>query len=178
MVDIGNAIEVAVVREVPGQLRVLRLRRADADTVAAAGRALGTPLPTEPNFVADGPVRCLWIGPGEWMLAGALPDRALLDHAIATAPAAHLADIGEGVVTYLVTGAAARDLLAKGCTLDLHPAAFGFDRCAQTALAQTFITIERAGPDAFRLFADRGHQHHLDLWFEDALIEFKHGDHH
>ena len=178
MADGGMYVDVSVRREPVEPTRVLRLRRPTPAMLEATSRALGVALPDKPNMVSAGAVRCLSIGPGEWMLVGALIDGAALEQAIAAAPAALTADLTEALVAWVVTGSHARDLLAKGCTLDLHPTIFGQDRCAQTALAQVFVTIERIpGADGFRIYADRSFAAHLELWFEDALIEFQHGNH-
>lgn len=169
--------DVRVIRAQTPPIRVLRLRKADRDGIDAIGRALGVPLPAEPNRATGDALRVLWLAPGEWMIAGHGVEADAVLAAADAAAAAHLADVTEGRMLYVVDGPRSRDLLAKGCTLDLHRRTFPPGRCAQSALAQVFVLIERRHDDArFHIYADASYARHLDLWFEDALIEFGYGD--
>ena len=95
--------------------------------------------------------------------------------AAADAAVAHVADVSDGRVVYRLEGRAAPTLVSKGCTLDLHPRAFGGrDRCALSVLAQVPILIDQIADDPiYHVYADASYAHHLDLWFEDAAIEFR-----
>jgi sarcosine oxidase subunit gamma len=85
----------------------------------------------------------------------------------------HIADLSHGTASYSVTGLMARDLLAQGCPLDLHPRAFSASSCARSLLAQVPTTIEHDGAAGFILHADISYADHLNRWFADALIEFE-----
>lgn len=165
---------VTVERHQPGFVAVLRLRLSDGEDLEAIGQELGIALPSDPNRTSGSDPRALWIGPGEWMIVA---NQAWAPTAHArNGRTIHLADVTDGRVSYAITGARAADLLAKGCTLDFHPRVFPTGRCAQSALAQVFVTIERpaTGP-TFILYADASLARHLDLWFEDAVLEFRTG---
>jgi sarcosine oxidase subunit gamma len=71
-------------------------------------------------------------------------------------------------------GPAARDVLAKGCALDLHPSAFAPGRCAQTLLARAQVILEQldAAP-AYRLFVRGSFSDYLATWLLDAMAEFQ-----
>lgn len=158
-------------------IAVLRVRGATDRVLDAIGGALAVDLPREPNRANHAAVGAVWLAPGEWMIVGDGVDRDRVLAATDGAAAAHLADVGDGRVLYVVEGYRARTLLAKGCTLDLHPRTFGSGRCAQSALAQILVLIEQRSADAcFHVYADASHARHLDLWFDDALIEFRHQD--
>ncbi|MET7655934.1 sarcosine oxidase subunit gamma family protein, partial [Streptomyces sp. NPDC005486] len=67
-----------------------------------------------------------------------------------------------------------RDLLAHGCSLDLHPRAFGPGRCAQTTLARTQIVLvardeTRAG---FWVLVRSTFAGYLADWLLDAATEY------
>jgi sarcosine oxidase subunit gamma len=62
-----------------------------------------------------------------------------------------------------------RDLLAAGCSLDLHPRAFAPDRCAQTLLARAQVILEQRGEDAFRLHVRGSFAVYLASWLIDAV---------
>lgn len=167
--------DVAVHRLAPPNITLLRLRGFDDHVIAKVEACLSTMIPRVPNQVLGTRPRVAWLAPGEWMVfdSGVAAD-ALLD-AAKDAAIAHAAEVGDGWVAYAVAGSKARDLLAKGCTLDLHPRVFGGGRCAQTALAQVFVLIDRQSSLAplFHIYADASYAHHLELWFEDALLEFQ-----
>ena len=68
----------------------------------------------------------------------------------------------------------ARDLLAKGCTLDLHPDEFKAGECAQTGLAKANVLIARiAAPEGFELLVRRTFADYLVQWLHHAGREFE-----
>jgi sarcosine oxidase subunit gamma len=50
-------------------------------------------------------------------------------------------DVGANRTTLLVSGPAARAVLERGCTLDLHPRSFTAGHCAQTTFARALMTL-------------------------------------
>lgn len=152
---------------------VLRLRRPDVWTRAAFTKAIGDALPTEPNSVIDRETRLVWLSPSEWMITGGGGAIEALAAALGSATG-HVADVGEGKVQFDIGGDLARDLLAKGTSLDLHASVLLAGHCAQTIFAQTSLLIERYRvDDKFLLTADISFADHLQRWFEDAAIEFR-----
>lgn len=157
-------------RHLPGFLAILRLRLSDGEELGAIEQMLGTGLPAGPNQIAGSDPRALSIGPGEWMIVS---NRSDFHASVFESRNIHLADVTNGYVSYAISGDRAGDLLAKGCTLDFHPRVFTAGQCAQSVLAQVFVTIERPSVGAaFLLHADASLAHHLELWFEDAVLEF------
>ena len=77
---------------------------------------------------------------------------------------------GQAVVN--ITGAHSRDLLAKGCGLDLHPRAFGPGRCAKTILAKAGVIIRQVDDSpSFDVIVRRSVADYLARWLEDAAQE-------
>ena len=169
--------DVSVSRLSPPTIQMLRLRGFDDDVLDALDRSLLLGLPREASYAVGTVPRAIGLAPGEWMIVGGtITDNALVTVA-ADAAVAHVADIGEGRVVYAVVGRRARDLIAKGCTIDLHPRAFGAGRCAQSALAQVFVIIDQPSDDAvFHIYAEASYAQHLELWFADAILEFRSDD--
>ncbi len=138
----------------------------------------GVPLPLEPNRVASmRELRSLWLGPDEWLvtapegLAPDLPGR--LARALAGRHASVL-DLSASRVIIEIAGARARDLLQKGCGLDLHPRAFGPGQCAQTLFAKLPVIIDQLGAaPVYRLFVRRSAARWLAEWLIDAAEEFR-----
>jgi sarcosine oxidase, subunit gamma len=138
----GGALRLA---ELP-HLAQLNLRLDAKDpAVDAIGLALGAPLPLEPNTcVRSGGRAVLWLGPDEWLVVGPPGTREELESTLRAAVGdAHAAvtDVSAQRTTLLVAGPRSRELLAHGCSLDLHPRAFGAGRCAQTTLARAQVVL-------------------------------------
>jgi len=153
----------------------------DRAFMAAVGRAIDLLLPTEPNTTAArGDLTALWLGPDAWLLT--CPPEALaalagsLRDALADVHAAVI-DVSDGRVALRLSGANARDVLAKGCPLDLHPRAFATGSCAQSLVVKASVLLHlldddaRGGP-AFDLYVARSFAHYLFAWLEDAGSEY------
>ncbi|WP_214105708.1 sarcosine oxidase subunit gamma [Acrocarpospora catenulata] len=117
-----------------------------------------TPL-TPPNTTRrDGDVTTVWLGPDEYLLIG--PGE------IATPGV----DVSAHRTTIRLTGPRARDLLAHGCALDLHPSVFPPGRCAQTLFARTPIILI-ATEDGYLILVRSSFARHLADWLLDAGSE-------
>jgi sarcosine oxidase subunit gamma len=144
----------------------------------AVGLALGLSLPVEPNTtVRSGELTVLWLGPDEWLVVGPPDTQRDVEHRIrAAAGDEHIAvtDVSAQRTTLLVSGARARDLLAHGCALDLHPRAFGAGRCAQTMLARAqVVLVARDEPGAgFWVLVRSSFAGYLTDWLLDAAAEY------
>ena len=155
----------------------LRGDPADRDLLRSAAAVLGFELPLEPNTVAEAEyVTALWLGPDEWLLLTP-PGRetALADTLIAALADefASVVDLSGGQTVVNLSGDHARDVLAKGCTLDVHPRAFGPGRCAQTLVAKAGVTIRQLDESpSFDLIVRRSFADYLAQWLEDAAQEY------
>jgi sarcosine oxidase subunit gamma len=159
-----GALEIAEL----GFLRQIGLRRREAQTAYFAG----LPLPLEFNRVSVmGAVRTLWLGPDEWLVTapdGAAPELLpRIARAIAGRRGA-VTDLSSSRVAMAISGRRARDVLAKGCGLDLHPRAFAPGYCAQTLFARLPVIIDQvSAAPAYRLFVRRS----AARWLADRLID-------
>lgn len=151
----------------------LRGDPADRRFVDAVTGALGCAPPLVPNTVAEGGAcRILWLGPDEWLVVGHADGEAVLREALAGLHAAATDVTGNRTVLAL-RGAAAREVLAKGCPLDLHPRLFGPGRCAQTLLAKAQIILEqRDGAPGYHLFVRPSFARYVADWLVDAMGEY------
>ncbi|MGW5463450.1 sarcosine oxidase subunit gamma [Streptomyces sp. NPDC003996] len=155
--------------------------RLDAKSPAAeaVGLALGLQLPLEPNTaVHAGDVTAVWLGPDEWLVVGLRGTERDLEGRIRSAAGdepVSVTDVSAQRTTLLVGGPRARDLLAHGCSLDLHPRAFGPGRCAQTTLARTqVVLVARDEPRAgFWVLVRSSFAGYLADWLLDAAVEYR-----
>ena len=142
----------------------------DEAFLASARAALGTALPLNPNTAVSGKgCELLWLGPDEWLLAGRDPtmidDRLPIEHGFLT-------DVSHGRTGWRIGGPRALDLLAKGCSLDLHPRAFRTGDCAQTALVHVGVVLHRRATESFDIYCARSYAKHLWHWLTGAAAEF------
>ena len=83
-------------------------------------------------------------------------------------------DVSAQRTTLRLRGAHARDVLAKGCSLDLHPRVFGPGAAAQTMLALAavvLIPLDDKGTD-YRIIVRSSFAGYLADWLLDAVEEF------
>ncbi|EPD62265.1 MULTISPECIES: sarcosine oxidase subunit gamma [Streptomyces] len=154
--------------------------RLDAKGAAAdaVGLALGLQLPLEPDTVVRaGELTAVWLGPDEWLVVGPPGSRAAVETRIREAAGdetVSVTDVSAQRTTLLVAGPRARDLLAHGCSLDLHPRVFGPGRCAQTTLARTqVVLVARDEPRAgFWVLVRSSFAGYLTDWLLDAATEY------
>lgn len=173
----GNDAPV-LLAELPFQgLINLRGRPDDETFTAALTAALGCELPLEPNTMRMAGERTLfWLGPDEWMIVTP-PDRqdALIDELQAALSDCFcsVVDVTSYYTTIAVGGQRAADLLAKGCTLDLHPQAFTLGQCAQTHVAKATVLIWPADAgSSYRLLVRRSYADYFGHWLNEAVREF------
>jgi sarcosine oxidase, subunit gamma len=138
----------------------------------------GLRLPAEANsFTAEGSVACLWLGPDEWLIVG--PGGG--EHEIAARLRAALGnmhgavtDVSEARTTIAVSGPRARELLAKGTSIDLHPRVFGTGRCVQTGFAGANIVLRQVDEaPTFEIIVLNSFAEHLWAWLEGGAREFR-----
>ncbi len=125
-----------------------------------ARQALGFDLPESPNTFTGS--QAFWLGPRRWLLVGVADKARQVEIA-----GCRIADVTDGYAVFTLRGAAARDLLAQGCSLDLHPRIFGPERCARTLLARVPVLLHRDAA-GWRLFADASYRAYLRQWFAAA----------
>jgi len=144
------------------------------------GRALGVPIPLDPNRVAvsaAGRRAVLWMGPDEWLIVD--DDRTAASAIEATARGAAgeafvvTVDVSENRVAFDIAGPTARDLLEGGITLDLHPRSFAAGSCAQTLLGRANVLVwQRTDEPSYRVFVRPSFSAYVEAWLEDGRAAF------
>ena len=146
-------------------------------------RVLGRPPPDAANTfvetrfgeIGEERVVIAWAGPEEWFVIGQEEGssglRVALRQAIPEADGA-VVDVSSGFTLFSVEGRRARDLIAAGCPIDVHPRAFGPGRCAQTLYAGTGVCLLQRAEDPaprFELMARRSYAAWLWRWMESSV---------
>ena len=134
------------------------LREVDVDAQVSVRGEPQPGFPTDPN-TTGGDV--LWLGPDEWLVLGCreadFPE------------AAAAVDVSANRVVLELSGPDAADVLARGCSVDLHPSVFGAGRCAQTLLARAQVILVRDDVDRFRILVRPSFADYLRAWLTDAI---------
>ena len=167
--DLGGALRITVEPFV--SMAVLR-----ADPAAADLRVRGTTLPTVPGtWTPAGDGQLIWTGPDEWLLTspGTAPEaleeelRTLLQPVGGSA-----ADVSAQRIVLRLGGPRVRQVLAKGCSLDLHPGVFTVGQSAQTTLGQAGVVLLALGEDEFAVLVRSSFAGYLASWLLDAGLEY------
>ena len=150
--------------------------RGDNSLKAAVEAATGCHFPPLANrFETAGERHIVWLGPDEYLLlCESGREKALYDTLTSTIKTNHFAitDVSDSLCALSLSGAAVRDVLAKGCSLDFHPSKFGAGRCAQSLLAHAGITLMAFPDDAFILICRTSFAPYLHDWLVDAALEY------
>jgi heterotetrameric sarcosine oxidase gamma subunit len=153
------------------------------DLKAAIRAAYGVELPTTPERIVAKDVAFIWYGPDQWLAvaergAGSGPgsvsgrDLEIELKKVATGLAA-VVDQSDGRAVIRISGARARDVLAKGLPIDLHPRAFKANGVAITHASHIGVILWQLGAEPtyeiamFRSFADS-----FTHWLKDSAAEF------
>jgi sarcosine oxidase subunit gamma len=149
----------------------------DPRFVAAVRDVVGVAPPMTPNTVTEAEGNTVyWLGPDEWLIVTPGDRRAAVESELGDALkdlCAAVTDVSGGQTVVVVHGEHVRQLLAKGCPLDLHPRAFDIGRCAQTHLAKVPILIRHLDRRShFEIVVRRSFADYFWRWLEDAAAEY------
>ena len=143
--------------------------RGDPAAIAAAFRkAVGVAAPLVPNTADSAEeVSAMWLAPDRWMVVSDRHAPEDLDEALRTALdgaglSAAVNDITSGRTVVRVGGPRGRDLLARGCPLDLHPDAFAAGQCLQSLIGHLNVLMHAIDDGGVDVYVFRGFG--VSLW--------------
>ncbi|BBY22209.1 sarcosine oxidase subunit gamma [Mycobacterium stomatepiae] len=154
-----------------------------ADPAGLCGTAAATVLgidclPTTPSTLLAGPsLDVIWAGPQEWLVMSTDRTGEQLEtqlRAVITELGGAAVDVSAQRTAVRLRGEHARDVLAKGCSLDLHPRVLGPGAAAQTVLglaAVVLIPLSDNGTD-YRILVRSTFAGYLADWLIDAAAEY------
>jgi sarcosine oxidase subunit gamma len=121
-------------------------------------------------------VTLLWQGPDSWLIVAPANRISAVVSELRTSLAgmhAAVTDVSSGTTVLRVAGPNARDLLYKGCFIDLDPPAFTAGRCAATRIAAFAATIHQVDDEpAYDLYVARSMALAFSEWLVDAGHEY------
>lgn len=128
------------------------------------------PLPEANRWTAGDGREALWLGPDEWLVTGpaGTADAIAADLAAAFAGThVSIVDVSANRAAFDLSGDAVRDVLAMGCSLDVHPTRWREGDCAQTLFGRVGALLQQRA-DATRISVRPSFAAHL-LAFLDAI---------
>jgi sarcosine oxidase, subunit gamma len=152
--------------------------RVDPSSPAAAdvARHLGVDLPTGPStWVETDTARVIWLGPDEWLVTSPFRTPRELEAGLREAVAGHgaVVDVSGQRTTLWLTGEHVRDILAGGCSVDLHPRVFRRGAAAQTLLGLASVVLLALDDSAtsYHVLVRSSFADYLASWLLDAAPE-------
>jgi sarcosine oxidase, subunit gamma len=149
----------------------------------AVGEYLGVALPTAPSTYAQSETAtAIWLGPDEWLITSPFRTPEQLETGLREAVGAGgtefdgtVVDVSAQRTTVALRGEHARDLLAGGCSLDLHPRVFGRGAAAQTLLGQAGIVLMALDDTGthYQIVVRSSFAGYLTSWLLDAATEYR-----
>jgi sarcosine oxidase subunit gamma len=145
----------------------------------AAGRiekALGAPLPQQCGHTsASGPHTVVWLGPDEWLVLSGVDESAVtagLRRALGPDPGS-VVDVSANRTTLELSGPTARQVLEKGCPLDLHPRSFGPGQAVSTSVGPVPLLLWQLDEaPTYRLLPRASFAGYVARWLMDAMSEY------
>jgi len=127
------------------------------------GDVAGMELPQQPNrsTLKDG-VQALWVAPNEYLLVG---EGQEIEINAATS------DLGHARTIFRIPAHAAREILTKGCPLDLRKTEFQPGHCAQSVLAAVSILVHYLEDGTHMdIYVARSYGRFIHDWLWDAAL--------
>ncbi|MEV6243411.1 sarcosine oxidase subunit gamma family protein [Lentzea sp. NPDC051838] len=136
-------------------------------------KALGVALPQQCGQTSVSGARTVfWLGPDEWLVLDDEPGiHAELVEALA-GESGSAVDVSANRTIVELSGPFARDVLEKGCPVDLHPRAFGPGQAVQTTVGPVPVLLWQVGDETYRLFPRSSFADYLARWLIDAMSEY------
>ena len=163
--------------EVPFQGRVLlQADGRDRPLLDRLGQAVGFPFPRMPNTSVRKDALCLWHSPSSWMFVTGEGEQekliGLLKAEAKDAPVA-ITDISDSHTTIRLGGTRIREVLAKGCLIDLRAKSFEPRMVVRTQIAEVPVILFHEESGAyFDIHVGGFDADYLWTWLIEAAREF------
>jgi methylglutamate dehydrogenase subunit D len=174
MIYQGSAtVSDAIPRLFVTERAIARAYEIAAFDVAAVDRqvnaALGLTLPGAGRFVEARGVALIKLGPRRWLAVATKANADARLQSVSTLEGATVTDHNHGYTAFSLCGTTARDLLAKGTAVDLHPRLFRPGDVAVTAFAHMRVILRQQDTTpAYEIMVSRSNTRSLREWLAEA----------
>lgn len=158
---------------------IVRLQGRSSDSAFNAGvtAGLGVTLPPPESLSRSDAGVLAWAGPNEylWFCDLSAEDKFVSSLMGALAGVfANVTLVSDSRIGFLVTGSEARSFFSKGCSIDMHAAAFRVGHVVTTRFAGLPAMLLSRRENEFVIYFDIAHAQYVLKWIEDAAEEFLH----
>jgi heterotetrameric sarcosine oxidase gamma subunit len=167
-----GAAAVEIARLAADVVEVAALRHQARELASKAGRR-GLALPATGRVAATRGQLALCVRPERWLLLvpPAAPGVSAAEWQAESRGCAAAVDLSSALAKLVLSGAAVRELLARGCRLDLDPESFTAGRAAATFMAQVPVILA-ALPKGLLLLTPATTGQHLHEWLASSARPF------
>jgi sarcosine oxidase, subunit gamma len=166
-----------MLKGVLGPCSIIRVQTWDSEALAPSSvtEVLGGAWPQKTGTVASGGVDTICVGPTDWLVLAAdldpIPLLRWLD-ALFQGRNFRTTNVSQALIRVQVEGPEVRDLLAKGCALDLYPQRFPPGCSSRTRFADMSVIVRCMRQSAFECIVALSHADYFLSWLGDAALEF------
>lgn len=132
-------------------------------------------LPGPNTWVQSEMATVIWLGPDEWLVANPFAVPREFEAGLRTMVASRggaVVDVSAQRTAVQLRGAHARDVLASGCAIDLHPSAFPPGTAVQTTLGRAGVVLLGMDDGDFQILVRSSFARYLATWLLDAALEY------
>ncbi len=127
-------------------------------------------LPLTPNTSIKGKRHySVWLSPTSWLIYS----QEAINTGTLYSQTLHITDISSGQVLMRVSGRHVRDLLSKGCPIDLHQANFDHGYCAQSRFRSINILLNVIDETTIDIFVARSFAVVFYKWLIEDSAEYR-----
>jgi sarcosine oxidase subunit gamma len=160
----------------PAALLRLFADAGDGDFGGDLQKMMALELPRAPNTATESDKHALlWLAPGQWLLVcddeRSVISELQLERALAGTTGT-VVDVTHSYTVVEISGARARDVLAKGAPVDLDASTFRVGRCLQTCLAEMNVLLHARQAQVIALYVGRSYAASLWEWLTMSAAEF------
>jgi len=161
------------IAECAAEILELAALRAQTDTLAHIAAGRGAELPTLGRLSRGAHGLTLAVRPGRWLLVcpPAAPESLAQPWRTACAGCAAVVELAAALTAFHVSGNAAREMLKRGCRLDLDPRVFPSGAAAATFIMQLPVIVAAFAMGVL-LLTPSSTARHFREWLQSAARPF------
>ncbi len=117
----------------------------------------------------------LQIAPDEWIISSETEEIHSLISTLEkklTKIHSSIVDVTDQYQVLFISGTKVRNVISKGCSIDLHPNEFFTNQCAQTLLSSVDIILHCSDKNSFTILCRSSFANFLIDWLKDAGLEY------
>lgn len=173
-----SSSSAVTLRELPFPVQIGLRAKVPSTSATALKGVLGFPLPTTHGGVTGDPtgLHVMWLSPDEFHAVDVSTEQqpgvaAPYAEALEGLPG-HAVDLSANRAVLVLEGPRAREVLQKGCHVDLHPREFPINSAVATGLGPVAVYLHRAAENEWRIYPRASFAEFIAQWLLDAMLEF------